>query len=162
MSAIYLPYTRHCFVCGTANPAGLQLRFRFEDDEIRSDFHPKPHHTGYKGVVHGGVIGSALDETMFWAAAFVPRQFYVSAELNVRYLKLVEAAQPYRLVARVTGAKRKLRLTAAELRDPTGAICATATATFYPMRPAEVRLVAEDFCDDPETLSPLEFFVRPQ
>ena len=162
MSTIYLPYTRHCFVCGAANPAGLQLRFRVENDEIRSDFQPKSQHTGYKGVVHGGVISSALDETMFWAAAFAPRQFYVSVELNVRYLKLVEAAQPYLLVARVTGAKRKLQLTAAELRDQTGAICATATATFFPMRPAEVRLVADDFCDDPQTLSPLEFFAKPQ
>jgi len=158
MSTIYLPYTRHCFVCGAENPHGLQLRFRFEDDEIRSDFLPKPQHTGYKGVVHGGIIGSALDETMFWAAAFEPRQFYVSAELTVRYLKLVETAQPYLLVARMTGEKRKLRLTAAELRDATGAVCATATATFFPMRPDNIRLAMEDFCVDPQTLSPMEFF----
>jgi uncharacterized protein (TIGR00369 family) len=162
MSALLLPYTRHCFVCGAENPHGLQLRFRFEDGEIRSDFLPKPEHTGYKGVVHGGIISSALDETMFWAAAFAPRQFYVSVELTVRYLKLVEAAQPYRLVARLTGEKRKLRLTAAELRDRTGTVCASATATFFPMRPAAVRLALEDFCVDPQTLSPMDFFRAPR
>ena len=158
MSVIHLPYTRQCFVCGAENPAGLQLRFRVEGDEIRFNFCPHQKHTGYQGVVHGGIIASALDETMFWAAAFGPRRFFVSVDMNVRYARTVVAGQPHVLVARITGAKRKLCLTEAELRTADGHVCASATGTFFPLKPGEIPLSLEDFVIDPQTLPAMEFF----
>ncbi len=158
MSAVYLPYTHDCFVCGASNEHGLQLKFRFEDGEIRAGFQPRPQHAGYKGMIHGGVTASALDEAMFWAAAYATRKFHVSIELTVRYLKKVEVGHHHLLVARLTREQRKFCFTESELRDASGEPCAAATGKYFPMRPEDVPLGAEDFFADPRTLSPLEFF----
>jgi uncharacterized protein (TIGR00369 family) len=158
MSALYLPYTHECFVCGVNNPHGLQLKFRFEHGEIRADFRPKPHHAGYKGMVHGGVTASALDEAMFWAAAYAKKQFHVSVELTVRYQQKIEVSRDYLLVARVSRQLRQVCLTEGELRDAAGERCATATGKYFPMAAEDVPLGAEDFYPDPVTVPPGEFF----
>jgi len=66
MSKLALPYTRDCFVCGAHNPHGLRLRFRREGDEVRADFTPQTQHAGFRGIVHGGILSTVLDEAMFW------------------------------------------------------------------------------------------------
>lgn len=158
MSAILLPYTHGCFVCGADNPHGLRLKFRVEDGEIRADFHPDTRHEGYRGIIHGGVIASALDETMFWAASYESRRFHVSTQLEVRYQKKVEVGKGYLLVARVAESHRRMCFTTAELRAANGEVCASATGRFFPMRRQEVPLRHEDFFPDPQALSPSEVF----
>ena len=54
----------NCFVCGKANPLGLKLTFRLEDEVCRSEFTPAEDHCGFDGVTHGGIIYSALDDVM--------------------------------------------------------------------------------------------------
>ena len=54
----------NCFVCGKANPLGLQLTFRLEDEVCRSEFTPAGDHCGFDGITHGGIIYSALDDVM--------------------------------------------------------------------------------------------------
>lgn len=157
MDTIQLPYTHHCFVCGADNPHGLQLRFRFERGEIRTEFRPRECHAGYTGIVHGGIIAAALDESMFWAAAYETRQFYVSVEINVRWLRKVAVGGVYSLTARSVRLQRKVMLAEAELRAQSGRVCATATGKYFPMRPDDVPLSLADFCDDPATVSPQEF-----
>ena len=158
MSAIHLPYTHDCFVCGAGNPHGLQLRFRVEDGEVRADFRPRPHHGGYRGMVHGGVLASALDETMFWVAAYARKQFYVSVDLSVHYLKKVEVGQTYLLVARLVREQKKFCFTESELHTTAGEPCASATGRYFPMRDESVPLGLEDFVADPQTISPMVFF----
>lgn len=160
MSTVLLPYTHSCFVCGADNPHGLRLRFRVEGNEVRADFEPDARHEGYRGVVHGGVIASALDEVMFWAASYASRKFYVSVELAVRYQKKVEVGQHYRLIGRVTQDQRRICFTEAELQDNDGEVCATAIGKFFPMRTDDVPLSHEDFSPDPLTLPPSELFEK--
>jgi len=155
---ILLPYTHHCFVCGASNPHGLQLRFRWADGAVHADFAPREPHTGYRGVVHGGVIASALDETMFWAVAYLERSFVVSVEMAVRYARRVETGRHYRLVGRLAEKQRRLFLASAELQQTDGVVCASATGKFFPLRTGEVPLRHEDFVADPATMSPAEFF----
>ena len=158
MNTIHLPYTHHCFVCGADNVHGLQLRFRVEENEIRAEYQPKEQHAGYRGVVHGGVIASALDETMFWAVAAATRRLYVSVEMAVRYEKKVEVGSAYQLAARLTGNPKRLCLATAELRTAEGTVCASATGKFFPLRPGAVPLSHADFCTDPATVALAEFF----
>ena len=56
------PNSRMCFVCGIDNPIGLHLAF-YTDDEGRciARFQPRPHHQGYPGQLHGGLISTILD-----------------------------------------------------------------------------------------------------
>lgn len=157
---IQLPYTYGCFVCGAENPAGLRLRFRVEDGEVRSAFTPREPHAGYRGMVHGGVIGAALDEVMFWAAAWPTRAFHVSVDLNIRYARKVEVGAPHNLAARLTRQQRRICFTEAELRDAAGKVCASATGKFFPMPPGEVPLGKEDFYPDASVM-PLAEFLKP-
>jgi uncharacterized protein (TIGR00369 family) len=158
--SVLLPYTRHCFVCGAHNPHGLQLRFRGEPGGVRAEFRPRAAHAGYTGIVHGGVVASALDEIMFWAAAYAGRQFYLSAEMNIRWSRKVVVDQAYRLVGRQVRQQRRVCFTAAELLDENHHACASATGKYLPLRAADVPLRVEDFVPDPQTLPISDFLPR--
>jgi len=53
-----------CFACGKANPIGLKMEFFERDGKYVSLFTPGPEHQSYAGTVHGGIIGTMLDEVM--------------------------------------------------------------------------------------------------
>ena len=54
----------NCFGCGDENPHGLQLEMTIEGGELSADFTPAPHHQGWPGIVHGGIISALLYEVM--------------------------------------------------------------------------------------------------
>ena len=53
-----------CFGCGVENPHGLRLYMKMNGDELSADFMPAPHHQGWPGIVHGGIISALLYEVM--------------------------------------------------------------------------------------------------
>lgn len=74
----------NCFVCGKANPLGLRLRFRLEDEVCRSEFTPAPDHCGFNDITHGGIIFSALDDVMAnWIYLKGMRAY--TAKCDIRY-----------------------------------------------------------------------------
>ena len=54
---IALPRYTECFVCGRDNPIGLDVTFYYQNDRIETAFTPRRAHTGYRDIVHGGVLG---------------------------------------------------------------------------------------------------------
>lgn len=141
-----LPHTRSCFVCGEANPLGLNLRFETDGRLVRAKFLPRPEHSGFKGVVHGGLITTVLDEIMVWACAAQTRRFAFCAELNVRFLN----PMPPGLEVVVTGelvANRKGRLYEAKaaMYDADGLALTKATGKYLPMKTADVSQMTTDF-----------------
>jgi len=74
----------NCFVCGPANPIGLQLTFHLEEEVCRSEFTPGSNHMGYDNVTHGGILFSALDDVMAnWL--FLKGQRAFTAKCDIRY-----------------------------------------------------------------------------
>ena len=74
-----------CFVCGQDNPIGLRLRWRLDPDGLaRAEFRPGRQHQGWRGVVHGGILASLLDEAMAQRLRFSGAHA-VTASLTVRY-----------------------------------------------------------------------------
>ncbi len=128
-----LPNSAGCFVCGEDNHAGLQTRFYIEGDTVCADLAPSDHHCGYAGIVHGGIVGAAIDETMGWAAARALGLMCFTAELNVRYLKHVPSDAPSRVVTWVTKSNKRIAMTEGEVRSLDGEVFARATAKFMPM-----------------------------
>ena len=57
------PYP-NCFGCGDGNAYGLRLDMKIDGDKLRADFMPLPHHQGWPGTVHGGIISALLYEIM--------------------------------------------------------------------------------------------------
>ena len=158
MSATLLPHTHGCFVCGVNNPHGLHLRFRREGDAVVTEFVPQQHHAGFRDIVHGGILATVLDETMFWAAACATRRFCLAAELNVRFLKKTGLGQRLLCVAHLTADHGRLWESRAELRDEPGTVYARATCKQVPISVADMRAAAEDFLCDEHTIAARELF----
>jgi uncharacterized protein (TIGR00369 family) len=151
MSQQLLPYTRDCFVCGAHNPHGLHLRFRREGDEVLSDFTAQTEHAGFRGIVHGGILATVLDEAMFWAAASTTKRFCVAAELNVRFVEKVAVGQKLVCVARLKADRGRIWESEAELRDENGKVYVRATCKQVPINTEAMKDAALDFLPDPAT-----------
>lgn len=96
-----------CFVCGPGNPAGLKLTFRLENDVCRSEYTPAPHHCGYDGVTHGGLIFSALDDVMAnWIFLKGIRAY--TAKCDIRYKDSLPTGTPVRLEGRCVKERGRL------------------------------------------------------
>ena len=105
-----------CFGCGPSNTEGLQLKsFDGGDGLVEAEFTPWPQHDNGLGFLNGGVIATVLD---CHAAAAVTHEAhvrgwpslpgaalpYVTAGLDVRYLRPAPLHETVALRARVTEA----------------------------------------------------------
>jgi uncharacterized protein (TIGR00369 family) len=120
-----------CFACGAANTRGLRLVPRNENGEAVAEFRPDPDLEGYPGVVHGGLIGTVLDEVMVWAARYGAGTTAVTGEMTVRYVKPVRTGTVYIGRGRVLENKGRLILTEGTLTDGSGEVFARAQAKLF-------------------------------
>jgi uncharacterized protein (TIGR00369 family) len=132
MPLIDLPRTAGCIVCGPANPHGLRLTSRVDPTvgTVHTPFTPAPHHIGFDGLVHGGVIATVVDEAMVWAAIWSTRRACVAGELAVRFRRPSTPGVPVTIVASVTRTKARLVETTASVTTAAGDTVATATAKY--------------------------------
>jgi acyl-coenzyme A thioesterase PaaI-like protein len=115
-----------CFGCGPANPAGLQLKSYADGDRVTAAFKPWPEHDNGFGFLNGGIISTVLDchsaAAVFSEAARrgwvdedgAPLPF-VTAGLDVRFLRPTPLAGPLLLTATVTAAAEGEMTAAVEL-----------------------------------------------
>jgi acyl-coenzyme A thioesterase PaaI-like protein len=115
-----------CFGCGHANPAGLRLRSYAADGGAVATFRPRPEHDNGLGYLNGGIISTVLDchsaaavflraERDGWTAADGAALPYVTAGLDVRFLRPTPLAEPLHLSAVVTAAGEAEMTVAVEL-----------------------------------------------
>lgn len=104
----YAPRNR-CFGCGPANPKGLRIR-SFEDDEgLRAEWTPEPHHEAFDGMLNGGIIGALLDCHSDWTAAIhlmktsgaASPPCTVTSEFHVKLRRVTPSDGPVQLRAKV-------------------------------------------------------------
>ncbi len=150
-----LPHTHSCFVCGESNPAGLKLRFETDGRIVRTHFHPQTQHIGFKGVVHGGIIATVLDEIMVWACAVQTRQFAFCAEMNVRFLQPLTPGNEVIVTGELT-ANRKNRLyeAKAEARTVSGVRLAESTGKYIPIKSDQITVMKDELIGDCSWLKP--------
>ena len=146
-----LPHTHSCFACGESNSAGLRLRLETDGRIVQTHFRPKPEHMGFKGVMHGGLIATVLDEVMAWTCAVRARRFAFCAEFTVRFLKPIPPGEGIIATAELT-ANRKNRVfeTKAALRDLSGGILAEASGKYLPVSANALTQMATDLIGDPD------------
>jgi uncharacterized protein (TIGR00369 family) len=75
-----------CMACGKANPRGLQLDLYYVEGRVETRFRVPEYAQGFPGAAHGGVLCTILDEVMAWAAIESRGRYYVTGEMNVRFL----------------------------------------------------------------------------
>jgi len=148
-----LPHTHSCFVCGESNPFGLKLRFQSDGRIVETRFTPRAEHVGFRGVIHGGIISTVLDEIMVWACAVQTKRFGYCAELKVRFLNPLAPGEEV-LVRSELMANRKDRIyeTKAAMISRAGAVLAEATGKYLPVKTADLTAMVTDFVGDAEWL----------
>jgi acyl-coenzyme A thioesterase PaaI-like protein len=105
----------HCYGCGADNDKGLRIKSFWDGDEAVASWRPEPHHCGGgRHTLNGGIIAALIDcHSLNLAIAHAyraaqrpigsaPRIGYVTANMNVSYLKPTPLDQPIELRARIT------------------------------------------------------------
>ncbi len=108
-----------CFGCGTTNTVGLGLSaFTPIEGGATAPFSVGDDYTGFHGVVHGGVIATALDEISAWAGILSEGVFLFTAKLEIRYRKEARPGVAYTLSGTVKQRQGKRLRIDSELTSP--------------------------------------------
>jgi len=115
-----------CFGCGHANARGLKLRSYPREDVVVAAFRPWPEHDNGFGFLNGGIIATVLDchsgAAVFHRAHQLGMEpppgaplLYVTAGLDLRYLRPVPLGHELELRSAVTEADANQVTVEAEL-----------------------------------------------
>ena len=132
LSELGIDFDHWCFACGRANPMGLHLDFDVGTKRAETRFTALRQHTGYDGLVHGGVVTALLDETMGWAI-FHQGIWGVTGRITVTFRKPVPVGEPLVVSGEVTKETRRAIETHGTVRDAAGTVLAEADALFLVM-----------------------------
>jgi len=119
-----------CFACGPENPHGLSLRFKTsKTGESVTEWIPEVFTEGFRGIVHGGIVSTVLDEAMSKAiaAAGLPA---LTAELRVRLRHHVQSGRLVQVRGWINSHTKRLIKAEAVITDTEGTELAHAWACF--------------------------------
>ncbi|MFJ8939768.1 PaaI family thioesterase [Streptomyces sp. NPDC102365] len=144
-----------CFGCGGGQPHGLHLEARAGDGvRITAEFTVQGAHQGAPGLAHGGVLASALDETL-GSLNWLLRTIAVTGRLETDFVRPVPVGTVLHLEAEVTAvAGRKIYSSATgRIGGPEGPVAVRADALFIEVkvdhfvdngRPEDIRAAMDD------------------
>jgi len=78
-----------CFGCSPINPKGLQMTFYALKDTVASWVVIDEHYSGWRHVVHGGIIASMLDEIMGRGGLYLLKRLVMTKSLTLDFLSPV-------------------------------------------------------------------------
>ncbi|MFA8298885.1 MAG: PaaI family thioesterase [Hyphomicrobiales bacterium] len=144
----------NCFGCSGNNEHGLQMKFKFDGEEVVSEWEPRGYFQGYFNTLHGGIQSTLIDEIACWLVQMKCKTAGLTSNLNVRYLKSVSTLEgKIKLVARLKGMRRNLADVEVELLDSKGVKCSEGKVTYFtfPEKVAKDKLhfpeYEDFFCD---------------
>ncbi len=117
----------YCLCCGDKNPLGFKMKFHFEGDKLLSEVSVPKEYQGFADVVHGGILGTLLDEVMV-NLHWLKGEKTVTAEYQIRLKAACPVNQKIHLTAWPVETKRTIHFVAAEARLDDGTLVAEATA----------------------------------
>jgi acyl-coenzyme A thioesterase PaaI-like protein len=130
---------QHCWGCGVGNEHGLHVRSFWspdDPDEAICRWQPQPYHVAAPGIVSGGILATLLDcHSAATAVAAAYRAAgrsigdgeplaYVTAKLEVTYLRPTPSAGPLTLRAHVTATSERKTTVACSVYALSGEECA--------------------------------------
>ena len=127
---------RDCYGCGADNGKGLQIKSYWDGAEAVAMWRAEPHHCGgAKDILNGGVIASLIDchslnlaianayRTEGRAIGSSPRIGYVTANMNIAYLRPTPIYEAIELRARISKLESRKAWVSCTL-SAAGEICA--------------------------------------
>lgn len=146
---VKLPHTRSCFVCGAHNPFGLKLDFETDGRIVQTRFVPRAEWTGFQQTLHGGILATILDEVMVWACGVQTKRFAYCAEMTVRYnLPARPNEETLAIGELVVNRRNRLFEAKGEIRNAHGALIASSTGKYIPLKAEETASMLGDFIGD--------------
>jgi acyl-coenzyme A thioesterase PaaI-like protein len=128
-----------CFGCGLDNPIGLQVDgFAQDGDTITAGFEPRALYAGFHGVLHGGVLATALDEILAWTAILVAGTMAVTVKMDFKFRNPAPPDAAYQLEGRLVEQRGK-RLILEGSCSTGGKVVAEAKALFLATAPVRSR-----------------------
>ena len=129
----------HCFACGKDNPAGMHLKFYFDDDRRQAvcNFKLTRRYTGPPGHAHGGIIATILDEAM-GKVNKLRSVVALTKSMTVEYLRPVPLRQSLTVTGREQQVSGREHTNVAEIQNEKGEILARSTGTFIAVDIARV------------------------
>jgi len=132
---LFLPTYNNCIICGQQenNPASLGIKFKITDDGVEARHFLDKRQEGYKNICHGGIQSALLDETIGWAVAVERKKFFMTMELNVRFIRSLPIGIEIIVKGRALQHKSRMSTAEGEIVDKEGTVYAKATGKFYLM-----------------------------
>lgn len=97
-----------CVVCGVDNATGFQLAYTTETvGRVSALWTPTARYEGFKGMVHGGMLATVLDEAMAKAVVSLGLEA-LTGELRVRFRQYVALDEPLRITGWVVSHRGRL------------------------------------------------------
>jgi acyl-coenzyme A thioesterase PaaI-like protein len=125
-----------CFVCGKDNPAGLKIPFQRQvNGEMTAAWTPGPAWEGFRGIVHGGLVSTVLDEAMSKAVAATGSEA-LTAELRIRFRLPVNSGAQFLVRGWIVRRSKRLIGAEATLTASDGTEHAHAWASFLTLSKA--------------------------
>jgi uncharacterized protein (TIGR00369 family) len=121
----------HCFGCSPINSSGLRMTFYTDGEALYSWLKVPAHLSGWKDLVHGGVIATILDEIMGWSAIYLLKTLTLTKSISIDFLKPVYVGRELQAEGRLLTVKSdREAVMEGFLLDKEGNLCSKATGTF--------------------------------
>ncbi|MDR0962266.1 MAG: PaaI family thioesterase [Mediterranea sp.] len=148
----------NCFGCAPHNPAGLQMEFYEDDEEIVSIWKPQPQYQGWLNTLHGGIQAVLLDEICAWVIVRRMQTSGVTSKMETRYRHPISTNDSHVVLrAAIREQRRNIVLIDAKLYNADGKLCTEALCTYftYPREQAEREMMFRGCDTETEEILPL-------
>jgi uncharacterized protein (TIGR00369 family) len=116
---------------GQDNPIGLKVKIIKENETVQAEFVPQRYHQGYKGIVHGGILYSIMDEVMSRAAMTAKGVMTLTIEINIKYRRKAEIGNKIIFYAKMTRDSNRVIETEGKAFSENGELIVEAEGKFF-------------------------------
>ncbi|MGH9504412.1 MAG: PaaI family thioesterase [Terriglobales bacterium] len=125
-----------CFACGPDNPAGMHLKFTFDQQRQKfvCRFRLDQRYTGPPGHCHGGIIAAILDEAM-GKVNKLRNVIALTKQMSIDYLRPVPLNQSLRVESHEVSVRGRRHVNTGEILNQKGEVLARGRAVFIAVDP---------------------------
>lgn len=121
-----------CFGCAPDNVAGLHMEFFRDGEEFWSEWQPKEQFDGWKGVVHGGIQVTLMDEISGWFLFSKYGRSAVTMEICSKFIKPLSSVDGKIIIrAKEISFNRNIAEVEAQIYNNSNQLCTESTGKFY-------------------------------
>jgi uncharacterized protein (TIGR00369 family) len=115
-----------CFGCSPRNPKGLKLRIWYTKKGCTSYYTIPKEYCGFKGLVHGGIIATLLDEVSAWTIITHFFRVGVTVEAKIKYLKPVPTQIEIDIIGEIINSNKERITVLTKIQSKEGNVLAEA------------------------------------